>query len=366
MKYRKLGNTGAYVSSLSFGTMFYGGAQWQATNNPVSREDGLACLKKAFDNGINYLDCADLYGAYGNAEKILGEFIKDYERSDFFISSKTFLPMSPKANDSGLSRKHIFESIDKSLARLGTDHIDLYYCHRYDFSTPLQETVVAMNDLIKLGKISYWGTSNWESSQLERAFGIAEKLGLQGPAVDQAKYSLLQRYSAEVELPYTMDYHHLGVVAYKVLADTFLTPQYAVKSIEDLSEKEVTSLSRFSLTTESVKTQALEILDKIQKLTDIAQSLGISLSQLAIGWVLQNKNVSSAIISTRKPSRIDENVKSIDIKIDTEIANKISTVLGNDPTTEKTYKSNMYWYHKKIVTRTIEDESIFPPSPDKF
>ena len=366
MKFRKLGHSGAYVSSLSFGTMFVGGAQWQYTPNPVTREEGLSCLAKSYDLGINYLDCADIYGAYGNAEEVIGEFIKEYDRSDFFISSKTFLPMSPKANFSGLSRKHIFESVDKSLERLGTDHIDLYYCHRYDFSTPLEETVKAMNDLISQGKIYYWGTSNWEGTQLERAFGIAKRLGLQGPVCDQSKYSLLQRYSAEVELPYTMDYYNLGVVAYKILADTVLTPFYLGKTIEKLSKDDILNLSRYAFSSLDPHERAKEVLDKINKLNTVAGNLGVSISQLAIAWILQNNNVSSAIMSTRKPARVEENVQAIDLKLDGDTNKEILSIIANDPFPEASYKGASYWYHKNIVKKTLESETIYPPSPEKF
>lgn len=366
MKYRKLGSTGAYVSSLSYGTMFFGGAQWQATPNPVTREQGLAGLKKAFDLGINYMDSADLYGAYGNAEKIIGEFIKDYERSDFFISSKTFLPMSPKPNDSGLSRKHIFESINKSLNRLGTDHIDLYYAHRYDFSTPLEETVVAMNDLIKQGKINYWGTSNWESNQLERAYGIANRLGLQGPVVDQAKYSMLQRYSAEVELLYTMDYYKLGVVGYKTLCDQLLTSYYAAKTIKDISQDEIIGIARFASSGSTPDEKATIVLDKMSQLNLLAKELGLEFSQLAIAWVLQNKYISSAIMSTRNLSRIEENVKAIDIKIDSDTNQKIESILANEPFPDLSYKYAGYWHNKNLVDKSLADEDIYPPRPSKF
>jgi aryl-alcohol dehydrogenase-like predicted oxidoreductase len=223
-----------------------------------------------------------------------------------------------------------------------------------------------MNDLIRLGKISYWATSNWEASQLERAFGIANKLGLQGPVVDQAKYSMLQRYSAEVELPYTMDYYKLGVVAYKILADQLLTSFYADKTISDISKDEIMGIGRYTNSGLTPEEKAKNVLEKMTKLQEIAKEHDLALSQLAIAWVLKNKYISSAIMSTRNIQRIEENVKAVDFKIDVDLDTKISSILVNEPSPELSYKYVGYWYNKKLVTESTDKETTFPPHPNKF
>ena len=267
-----------YVSEISYGTMFFGGAQYHATDNPVSAEDGKICLEKAIEVGINYIDTADIYGAYGPAEIIVGNSIKDYERSELVIATKACLPMSKHANHRGLSRKHLFDSITDSLERLQTNYVDLFYAHRPDYSTPLDETVRTMNDLIDRGKILHWGTSNWPSADLERAFGIAEKLGLEGPVVDQSKYNLYTRGAVEQGLPYTIDGWALGIVAYKVLSDGVLTGKYDEIGFDDLDEKQLQSLTGMKRRGSPFDNDDLL---KLKQFGQIAKNLDIKPSQLA-------------------------------------------------------------------------------------
>ncbi len=349
MKYRKLGNSGMYVSEIGFGSIFFGGAQWNATENPVTREEALICLKKAREKGINHFDCADIYGGFGPAEKIIGEFIKDYDRADFVLASKVFFPMSTNSNDRGLSKKHISEAIEKTLGRMNLDYLDVYYCHRYDYSTPLEETIRAMNDLIDEGKILYWGTSNWFASQLERACGIAKNLGLKGPVCDQAKYSLVMRFSGEYELPYTAEYTGIGLVAYKVLADGLLTSRYKGKKIEELSEQEIKPIMRY-ICDENQKPQASKF-KKILKLSQITQGLDITLAQLAYAWVLSNPLVSSALMGTRYPKRIDENLEALDVSLTKEILEQIDEILDNRPfdLIQNGYMGEDYAFYKERI-----------------
>ncbi|MFX0023221.1 MAG: aldo/keto reductase [Candidatus Hermodarchaeota archaeon] len=349
MKYRKLGNSGMYISEIGFGSLFYGGAQWNATDNPVSREEALICLKKAWEGGINHIDCADIYGGFGPAEKIIGEFIKDYDRTDFVFASKVFFPMSSSSNDRGLSKKHISEAIDKTLKRMNIEYLDLYYCHRYDYSTPLEETVRAMNDLIDEGKILYWGTSNWFASQLERAWGIAKNLDLRGPVCDQAKYNLVMRFSAEYELPYTAEYTGIGIVAYKVLADGLFTSKYEGKKLEELSDRQIKSILRY-IGDEDLKPQDSKF-KKILKLSQIAQELDITLAQLAYAWVLSNPLVNSALMGTRHPERIDENLGALEISLTKQILVQIDEILDNRPfdLIQNGYMGEDYAFYKERI-----------------
>lgn len=349
MKFRKLGSSGMYVSELGLGSLFYGGAQWNATDNPVSREEALICLNQAWERGINHFDCADIYGGFGPAEKIIGDFIKDYDRSEFVLASKVFFAMSVNSNDRGLGKKHISEAIDKTLERMNIDYLDIYYCHRYDYSTPLEETVRAMNDLIDEGKILYWGTSNWFAAQLERAYGIAKNLGLHGPVCDQAKYNLVMRFSGECELPYTAEYTGIGLVAYKVLADGLFTSKYKGKKIEDLSDQEIKPILRY-IGDENQKLEASKF-EKILKVSEIAQEMEITLAQLAYAWVLSNPLVSSALIGTRHPERIDENLKALDVSLTTDIIEKIDEILDNRPfdLIDNGYMGEDYAFYKERI-----------------
>lgn len=360
MKFRKLGKSGMYVSIISFGTMAYGGAQYKFTENPVSRQDGLKCLEKAVDLGINYIDCADIYGAFGEAERIIGEFIQEYDRSNFIISSKVMFPMSKNANDRGLSKKHIHESINKTLKRLKTDYLDLYYCHRYDFATPLEETVNAMNDLIEQGKILHWATSNWRAVQLERTFGITTRLGLRAPVCDQTKYNMFQRYAVEIELPYTADYHGLGIVAYRVLAEKLLTGKYNALDLEDLSVEDKKNFSSY------MEKDPL-IMEKIRKLAELAQELDISLPQLVYAWTMQIPLVDTVLMSTRNPDRVEENTQSIDIKLDSEIREKIESSLNNRPIPIRRGTTESYVDFTNFVGQhPLAKVGKFPPDPHDF
>ncbi|MHA2053141.1 MAG: aldo/keto reductase [Candidatus Hodarchaeales archaeon] len=360
MKYKKLGNSGLHVSVLGFGTMAYGGAQYNFTDFPVSEEDALRCLEKAFDSGINYIDCADIYGAYGNAEKIIGKFLQEHDRSDFVISSKLMMPMSNNANDRGLSKKHIHESITKSLKRLNTDYLDLYYCHRYDFSTPLQETIHALNDLIEQGKILHWATSNWRAAQLERSFGIASRLGLRGPVCDQMKFNMFQRYAVEVELPYTADYYGLGVVAYRILAEKVLSGVYNDLDISQLPEEEQRYISGY-------QQKDPLVLEKVKKLAKLAQEQDLTLSQLVHAWTLQIPHVDTVLMSTRNPTRIEENIQAVGISLSQETLTKIELILDNKPKPVREGITESYTNFKDFLKSNPRAEAgIFPPDPGTF
>ena len=361
MKFRKLGKSGLHVSIISFGTMAYGGAQYKFTENPVSKPDALKCLERAHDLEINYIDCADIYGAYGQAERIIGEFIREYDRSDFVISSKVMFPMSTNANDRGLSKKHIHESINRTLERLKTDYLDLYYCHRYDFATPLEETITAMNDLIEQGKILHWATSNWRAVQLERVFGITSRLGLNPPVCDQTKYNMLQRYAVEIELPYTADYYGLGVVAYRILAEGLLTGKINDDyQPEKLSKEDERYFSRYL-------EEDPRILDKIRQLSEVAQELEITLPQLVYAWCIQIPYIDTLLMSTRNPDRIEENIQAIDINLKTDTCEKIESILDNRPNPiRRGITESFVDFNNFVIQNPKAEIGKFPPDPQTF
>ncbi len=217
MKYRKIGKYGIKVSEISLGA-------WLTYGNTVDAKRTAEIVHAALDAGVNFLDIADIY-TKGEAERVVGKAIEGRTRTDLVISSKVFWPMSENINDRGLSRKHIMESVEKSLKRIGTDYLDLYFCHRFDKDTEIEETVRAMSDLVSQGKILYWGTSVWEADQIERAVGDARALGGYLPAIEQPRYNMLDRHIEDAILP-TCAHHGIGMVVWSPLAQGMLTGKY--------------------------------------------------------------------------------------------------------------------------------------------
>lgn len=310
MEYRRLGNAGMRVSSVSLGAwLTYGGSVENAT--------ATQCLRTAIDHGINFIDVADIY-ARGEAEKVVGEVIKDYKRSDLVISSKVFWPMSDNVNDKGLSRKHIMESIDKTLQRLGTDYLDIYYCHRYDADTPLEETVRAMSDLVYAGKVVYWGTSVWEANQIEEAVSLARQYNGYLPQVEQPRYNMLDRH-IEPEIMPACAKHGLGLTVWSPLAQGLLTGKYN-NGIPEGSRGAETNWLKGELTDENVT--------KIKTLSGIASEHSITMSQLALAWILRRPEISSVITGATKPSHVLDNIKAAEVQLTTDVLGQIESILG--------------------------------------
>lgn len=335
VKYRRLGNSGLRVSEISLGSMFYGGAQYLATDNPVSKEDAIKSIKRAMELDINHLDCADIYGAYGKAEKIFGEALEGVDREEISLTSKVMMPMSRNEFDRGLNRKHMMKSIDRTLENMRTDYLDLYYAHRYDNVTPMEELIKTMNMLIENGKIRYWGTSNWSPAELERTHAYCEKHGLEGPIVDQTKYNLFMRYPTEIALPYTLEEYGMGLVPYKILAEGVFAGLYGGKSFDNMDEKEKKAVSGQLARNNAVLSQ--EILDSLTKFDELAKSLDVTPAQLTYAWVLRLSTVSTALMSTRNPDRIDENLGALEINLSPETIAEINQLFRHEYSHYDTY-----------------------------
>ena len=327
MKYRKMGKHGIKLSEISIGTMYYG--------SYIKRDAALACLAEAVNQGINFIDSADRYGIDDSelpiaqrtrAEIILGEFLQDQDRDDLIISSKVFKQLRESPNSGGLSRKHIRESIRDSLRYLQTDYLDIYYCHRPDRETPLEETIRTMTNLIEEGLVHYWGTSWWPPFLVERTIGIAKEHGLIPPAVEEPPYHINARF-IEVELFDVAKYHGLGITAFEALASGFYTGKY-IDKIPDGSRFSI-ELIRKEIPAGLFERRRPQIL----KLMEIANSLGIPLSQLALAWVLRNPEISSTIMGASKSEQVIENTGACDVSLDEETLEKIENVLDNKPTT---------------------------------
>ena len=323
MKFRNVGKTGLKISEISLGAwLTYGGA--------VEKDQSKACITKAIELEINFIDIADVY-ARGKAETVIGEILKEgnYNRQDLVISSKVFWPMSDGINDRGLSRKHIRESIENSLDRLQTDYLDIYFCHRFDRTTPLEETVRSMSELVEQGYVHYWGTSVWPAAKLERAVGVAKALGLHPPLVEQPRYNLFDRY-IELDIMESCQYNGIGIVCWSPLAQGLLTGKYN-EGIPERSRGATTQWLQRDLTSEN--------LTKVKRLQNIADSLDITMSQLALAWILRREEISCAITGATKPEHVESNVGASAIELSSNTLQNIEEILNNKPEIHPVYKS---------------------------
>ncbi|MCA9905998.1 MAG: aldo/keto reductase family protein [Anaerolineae bacterium] len=314
MQYRRLGDAGMKVSAVSFGGWInYGEGKVQAD---VARQ----IVIRAYEHGINYFDLADIYGR-GEAEKQMGAVLKQFPRHTLVIATKVFWPMSEDVNDRGLSRKHIFESIDKSLTRLGTDYVDIYFCHRPDPDTPVEETVRAMHDLVTQGKVLYWGTSEWSGAQIAEALAVCEKYGLQKPKTEQPQYSMLVRERVETDVLPVTEANGMGLVAWSPMAGGMLTGKYDDGVPED-SRFGREDWARDRYLNDSTAAQ-------VRRLKPIADGLGITRAQLALAWVLRQPGVSSAITGATKVHQVDDTAAAGDVTLSEDVIREIENVFNS-------------------------------------
>ncbi|MBK8012504.1 MAG: aldo/keto reductase family protein [Deltaproteobacteria bacterium] len=296
MDYRRVGSSGLKVSAFSFGG-------WLTLGGSVERSVSETLVRAAIDLGINFVDLADVYSG-GEAERVVGEAIRGLDRTKLVLSSKVFFPMSDDPNDRGLGRKHIFTSIDRTLRRLGTDHLDIYFCHREDPDTPLEETAQAMTDLVRQGKILYWGTSEFGSKTLLKLQAITHLRSLVNPSVEQPQYNLLHRGIEKRLLPIA---RHLGtgIVVWSPLAGGLLTGKY---------EEGVPSRSRGAATTFLRRDLNEANLGKVKRLKAIALDLGCTPAQLALAWILRRPEISSVILGATSLEQLTSNVKALEVQ----------------------------------------------------
>jgi len=297
MHYRRLGQSGLKVSEISLGA-------WVTFGDQLDQKNAEEMINTAYDHGINYFDNADAYGN-GEGERLMGKAIKNIPREELVISSKVFWPTMPGPNGRGLSRKHITESIHASLRRLGTDYVDLYFCHRYDQDTPIEEVVFTMNTLIQQGKILYWGTSQWSAAQITRAVGTARQYNLIPPTVEQPQYSMFHREHLETEIaPLAMELG-LGLTTFSPLFFGILTGKYQ----DGIPEGSRASLDSMAWIENYLTPERLSI---VQTIGLVAADLGITSAQLAIAWILRRKGVSSVITGATKISQLESNLAAAD------------------------------------------------------
>ncbi|MCJ7736877.1 MAG: aldo/keto reductase family protein [Anaerolineae bacterium] len=318
MEYRRLGTAGLKVSEVALGA-------WLTFGADVDKGTAKACVKAAVDSGINFLDNADAY-ARGQAEQAVGDVIRDLglSRKDLVLSSKVFWPMSDGVNDRGLSRKHIMESIEGSLQRLGTDYLDIYFCHRYDPDTPLEEVLRTMDDLVHQGKVLYWGTSVWSASQIERAVGVAERLNTYAPQVEQPRYNILDRH-IELEVMPVCGRLGIGLTVFSPLAQGLLTGKY------NAGVPESSRAARGSWLDGELNERNL---DAVRQLSVLAGELGLSMPQLALAWILRRPEISSVITGATRAEHVQSNAQATGVHLTTKALERIDKILEGVSTHE--------------------------------
>lgn len=311
MKYRRLGGSGLKVSEISLGS-------WLTYGGYVERENAEQSIKTAYDLGINFFDTANMYER-GAAEELVGQALKAYPRASYVLATKAFWPMGEGPNDRGLSRKHVTEQVNASLKRLGHEYIDIFYCHRHDPETPLYETLRAIDDLIRQGKILYAGVSEWQASQIAEAVGVADRYLLDRIVVNQPIYNMFNRYIEKEVIPVS-ERSGIGQVVFSPLAQGLLTGKYT-------SASDIPQDSRAARLEWVRKGITEERINQVKELEIIASELGISVGTLALAWILRQPNVASALVGASRPEQVTENVKASGIELDEEVLERIEEIL---------------------------------------
>ena len=320
MRYKRLGSAGIKLSELSLGA-------WVTYGGQVGEDAALKCMSRAYDLGVNFFDNAEAY-AHGNAEVVMGNVIKKlgWKRTDIVVSSKVFWG-GDGPNDEGLSRKHIYEACRRSLGHLQLDYLDLFFCHRPDPNTPIEETVRAMDDLVHQGLILYWGTSEWSAGEIMKAYSVARELGLNPPQMEQPQYNMLHRERVEKEYLPLYKEIGLGTTTWSPLASGLLTGKYN----DGIPPGTRAALDGYEWLKKDVITPAN--IAKVKALQPIAKELGCTMAQLAIAWARSNEDVSTVITGATRPEQVEENMKSLEFvsSLDDGVKERIEEVLQNRP-----------------------------------
>ncbi|MFC1416745.1 aldo/keto reductase family protein [Streptacidiphilus cavernicola] len=315
MEFRHLGRSGLIISEIAYGN-------WLTHGSQVEEDAATACVRAALDAGITTFDTADVY-AETRAEAVMGRALKGERREGLEIFTKVYWPTGPGRNDRGLGRKHVMESIDGSLRRLQTDYVDLYQAHRYDVSTPLEETMTAFADIVHAGKAHYIGVSEWTAEQIRNAHALAVELKI--PLVSsQPQYSALWRV-IEAEVVPACEELGLGQIVWSPIAQGVLTGKYLPGAPLPQGSRATDDKGGANFVTRFLRD---DVLERVQQLKPLAEQAGLTLAQLSVAWVLQNSNVSAAIIGASRPEQVTENVKASGVKLDAELLKQMDAILA--------------------------------------
>ncbi len=324
MEYRRMGKTGLQLSVLSYGS-------WVTFSKQVDDGASDRLMGLAYDSGINFFDNAEGYEG-GKSEEIMGRTLKNknWDRTSYCISSKAFFGLhgkNNKPNQGGLSRKHLTEACHGALQRLQSDYLDLFFCHRPDPETPMEEIVWTMNILLQQGKILYWGTSEWSAAEIMEAHKVADKLNLVGPAMEQPQYNLFERQKMEVDYVPIFNNVGMGTTIWSPLASGLLTGKYN----NGVPEGSRLALDNYGWLKE--RTMQEDKISKVRNLDRVAKELGTSLATLSIAWCIHNRHVTTAILGATKEQQLTENLKALDVypKLTNEVMNEIESIMGTKP-----------------------------------
>lgn len=322
MEYRKLGSSGVQVSALSLGS-------WLTFGKQITDQVAEELMITAYENGVNFFDNAEIY-ARGQSEIVMGKILKklNWDRSSYLVSSKVFFGLGDaKPNQRGLSRKHVVEGCHAALKRLQVDYIDLFFCHRPDKSTPIEETVWTMHNLVQQGKILYWGTSEWDASEIMEAHLIAKQHHLIGPVMEQPEYNMFRREKLEKDFLHLFKHHGLGTTIWSPLASGVLSGKY----LDGFPEN--TRLGMEGLDWLKNRALANDRIEKARKIKHIADQLNVSMVKLSLAWCLKNHNVSTVILGASKTSQLTENFEALDVvaRLTPDVMDAIDAVLENKP-----------------------------------
>jgi aryl-alcohol dehydrogenase-like predicted oxidoreductase len=322
MEFRHLGRSGLMVSEIAYGN-------WLTHGSQVEADQATACVREALEVGITTFDTADVY-AGTKAETVLGEALKGVRRESYELFTKVYWPTGPGQNDRGLSRKHILESCNASLKRLQTDHIDLYQAHRFDYETPLEETLRAFDDLVRAGKVNYIGVSEWKASEISAALEIADKMGFDRIISSQPQYSMLWRV-IEAEVVPLSEKEGIGQIVWSPIAQGVLTGKYLPGQAPPAGSRATDENGGANMISRWLDDTVLE---KVQQLKPIADEAGLTMAQLAVAWVLNNPNVSAAIVGASRPEQVRDNAAAAGKKLEPELLKRIDQVLEGVVTTD--------------------------------
>ena len=314
MKYRRLGKSGLKVSEISLGS-------WLTYGKTVEDDTAVKTIRRAYELGINSFDSANVY-EQGQGEKVMAKALSVFPRESYVITTKAFWPMGDGPNDRGLSRKHVFEQLHASLKRMELDYVDIFYCHRYDPETPVEETLRTIDDLIRQGKVLYAGVSEWSAAQIEEAIAVADRYLLDRIVVNQPVYNMLNRYIEPEIIPVSEKYG-IGQIVFSPLAQGLLTGKYRGGKIPAgtrASNPEINMWIKDLISS--------GVMAKVDALEDLAGELGIAFAEMALAWILRQPNVASALVGASRPEQIEANVKAVEVELSPEILEKIEEILA--------------------------------------
>lgn len=314
MKYRKLGRSGVKVSEISLGS-------WLTYGKSVEDGTAIKTIQRAYELGINSFDSANVYER-GQGEQVMAKALRPFRRESYLITTKAFWPMGEGVNDRGLSRKHVFEQLHASLKRMDLDYIDIFYCHRYDPETPVQETLRTIDDMIRQGKILYAGVSEWTAAQLQEAITIADQYLLDRIVVNQPAYNMLNRTIEKEVIPLSTKLG-IGQIVFSPLAQGVLTGKYRGGNIPTGTRGANPEINKWI--NDMIDSG---VMAKVDALEDLAQELDITFAEMALAWVLRQPNVASALVGASRPEQIEANVKAVDLELCSATLEKIEAILA--------------------------------------